>query len=98
MRRFMLIPLSLFVLLAAASVASAACYADYKAKRGNPLQLHYGVIEVPENACNAGAAANVVKRRIGRDGWELLNIVSVFRDGGGLERRKASAGAYYLKY
>ncbi|HGG65793.1 MAG TPA: hypothetical protein ENK34_14610, partial [Rhodobacteraceae bacterium] len=30
-----------------AFAADAACYADYKAKRDNPLKLHYGVVELP---------------------------------------------------
>ncbi|MCC6304068.1 MAG: hypothetical protein IT545_02605, partial [Rhodobacteraceae bacterium] len=34
--------------LAAAGGAAAACYADYKAKREPPLQLHYGVMEIPD--------------------------------------------------
>ena len=35
-----------FALLSAP--VSAACYADYKAKRDDPLRLHYGTIEIAE--------------------------------------------------
>ena len=83
-------------LLAAAS-AQAACYADYKAKKDNPLRLHYGVAQVPDNACNRQAAARVIAARIARDGWQLLNVVSVF-DQSGLESRRQSAGAFFLRY
>ena len=43
------IPALLLLLAALAQPAHAAgCYADYKAKQDNPLQLHYGVIELPD--------------------------------------------------
>jgi hypothetical protein len=29
------------LVIALSTAANAACYADYKAKRDNPLQLHY---------------------------------------------------------
>ncbi len=77
--------------------ASAACYADYKAKRDDPLQLHYGVVELPDQACSAGAARGEIARRIARDGWELLNVLSVFDDTG-LEARRDSAAEYFLRY
>lgn len=87
--------LSLLFVLAAAS-AQAACYADYKAKQDNPLQLHYGVAQVA-GACTAANARVEIGPRIAVDGWTLLNIVSVFDDGG-LAERKESAGAYFLRY
>lgn len=78
--------------------AQAACYADYKAKRDNPLRLHYGVVELPDNACSSrGAAERTVSQKIRRDGWELLNVMSIFGSDG-LAERKDSAGAYYLRY
>lgn len=95
MIRALLTALALALLTAAP--ASAACFADYKAKRERPLQLHYGVIEIPARACDPGAAAEVVARRIGRDGWQLLAIVSVFDDSG-LDQRRESAGAFFLRY
>ena len=80
-----------------AAPASAACYADYKAKQDNPLRLHYGVIQVPDRACDPGAAARVIARRIAGDGWELLNVLGVFGDEG-LAGRRASAGQFFLRY
>ncbi|SIO48392.1 hypothetical protein SAMN05444722_2531 [Rhodovulum sp. ES.010] len=78
--------------------AAAACYADYKAKQDNPLRLHYGVIELPDSACGSrSAAAQEIDRRIGSGGWQLLNVMSIF-GADGLAERKASAGAFYLRY
>lgn len=83
-----------FVLLALP--AQAACYADYKAKQDNPLRLHYGVMQLPDSACGRGAGAEVA-RRLAAQGWTLLNVVSVFGPEG-LDERKASAGAHFLRY
>lgn len=83
-------------LVASVGTAQAACYADYKAKQDDPLRLHYGVIEVPEGACDVGAAASIVAGRL-QDGWQLLNIVSVFSSEG-LDSRRASAGEFFLRY
>ena len=92
------IPLSALVLIFGLQAAQADCYADYKAKKEQPLRLHYGVMELPDGACgNKRAAADEVARRIGRDGWKLLKVESLF-DSGGLEGRKKSAGAYFLRY
>ncbi len=81
-----------------ATMAEAACYADYKAKRDNPLKLHYGVIELPDTACGSTqAAAAQISSRIGVDGWILLNVLSTF-GADGLAQRRESAGQYYLRY
>jgi len=78
--------------------ADAACYADYKAKRDNPLRLQYGVAEVSDAICNAPAAVfSDIKARIAKDGWQLLTIVSIFGPEG-LSSRKQSAGKYFLRY
>lgn len=81
-----------------ASTAQAACYADYKAKKDGPLQLHYGVMELPASACgSASSAAQAIAPRLAKAGWTLLNVLSVFDDAG-LAERKASAGRYYLRF
>ena len=80
----------------AASAASAACYADYKAKQDNPLKLHYGVIEL-RGDCNKKSAKKEIAKRISGDGWDVMNVMAVF-DESGLEGRKADAGQYYLRY
>ncbi len=91
--------LALAALLASfALTAQAACFADYKAKRNDPLQLHYGVIELPDTACGSDeAAAAQIADRISVDGWILLNVLSRF-GAEGLEQRKESAGDYHLRY
>ena len=92
------ISLALAVLLAAALPAQAACYADYKAKRDNPLRLHYGVMELPESACASRAAAEeAVRSRLRGADWELLNVVGLFGDEG-LEQRRESAGDFFLRF
>ncbi|SLN67753.1 hypothetical protein ROJ8625_03483 [Roseivivax jejudonensis] len=78
------------------ATAQAACYADYKAKREDPLRLHYGVAEIA-GPCRRGAAARELEPRLARAGWTLLNVVSVF-DEDGLGERRDSAGANFLRY
>lgn len=91
------------ILLALALVAyalpvQAGCYADYKAKRDNPLRLHYGVIELPDAACNnRQAATRQVQQRLESQGWLLLKIQSIF-DESGLTERKESAGEFFLRF
>ena len=77
--------------------AFAECYADYKAKRDEPLKLHYGVAQVSDGNCSPGAAEGELAPRLAADGWTLLNVLSTFGPEG-LEERKASAGAYFLRY
>jgi uncharacterized membrane protein len=87
-----------FLLAAAlAGVAKAECYADYKAKKDSPLQLHYGVAQVSDDNCSAGAAEGELAPRLASDGWTLLNVLSTFGPEG-LEERKASAGDFFLRY
>lgn len=82
----------------ASAPAYAACYADYKAKKDGPLQLHYGVIELPDSACSSrNAAANTIAGRLASQGWTLLNVLSIF-DGSQLQGKKASAGQYFLRF
>ncbi len=81
-----------------AAPANAECYADYKAKQNDPLRLHYGVIELPDTACaDRGTAARAIEPRIAADGWQLLNVMSIFGQDG-LSERKESAGPYFLRY
>ena len=87
----------ILALAALAGPAGAACYADYKARQTDPLRLHYGVIEVPDSACTPQAAAPLIAERIAEDGWQLLNVLGTFGEAG-LERRRESAGQYFLRY
>lgn len=96
--KHLILPLAFAAVSAFALPATAACFADYKAKQDNPLKLHYGVIELPDAACGSPDAARpVAAQRIGADGWTLLNVLSIFGPEG-LEQRKASAGDFYLRY
>lgn len=86
------------VITALAGPVSAACYADFKAKRDDPLNLLYSVIELPDAACGSKDAAwDEIEKRIRRDGWVLLDVLGIF-DRAGAEQRKDRAGDTYLKY
>ncbi len=85
-------------LVALPAAANAACYADYKAKKGSPLKLSYGVIELPQAACSDFAlAGEITQKRIRVGGWTLLQVISLFGPEG-LEQRKKNAGKYYLRF
>lgn len=86
------------VVASTASVASAACFADYKAKQENPLRLHYGVLEVNVQPCRMSkAVSDNVAKRVAAGGWMLLQVESVF-DETGLEAKKRDAGEFYLRF
>lgn len=92
-----LLTLAFLIGTACASPAVAAdCFADYKAKKDNPLKLHYGVVQL-YNGCNKASAKTEVAGRIARDGWTLLNVLSVF-DASKLAGKDANAGQFYLRY
>lgn len=93
--RLPLIALPLLALLAAP--ASAQCYADYKAKQDDPLRLAYGVSEVPDSACDPGAAKKALAPRLQAGGWKLLDVMGVFGPEG-LAERKDRAGEFFLRY
>lgn len=88
--------LSLLVLTLCAGTAQADCYADYKAKRDDPLRLHYGVAAIAGD-CSKANAKEQLRQRLSDENWQLLNVVGVFEDAG-LEQRKESAGEYFLRY
>ncbi len=89
---------ALAAITALASPASAACYADYKAKRENPLKLHYGVMRIDSNSCDmSDKVKSTVSNRLKSSGWQLLQVQSVFDDSG-LEKRKRDAGEYFLRF
>lgn len=84
------------MLMFGASGAAAQCFADYKAKQDNPLRLHYGVVQL-SGACTASNARAQLNTRLARNGWTLLQVMSVFGPEG-LNQRKNSAGAFFLRY
>ncbi|QFU09965.1 hypothetical protein PARPLA_00472 [Rhodobacteraceae bacterium THAF1] len=87
---FLVLSLTLF-----AGPAAAACFVDYKASRDDPLQLHYGVVELTDAECEDPEAA--VAGRIAVDDWTLLSVMSVMTEDEALEI-EADAGAYFLRY
>ena len=91
-----LAPMALVLLLA--SPASAACYADYKAKQESPLKLHYGVVQVDISPCAMSDNVRTqVRQRLQSAGWQLLQVQSVFDDSG-LGKRKKDAGQFFLRF
>ena len=88
--------LSLALSATLAGGAQAQCFADYKAKKDNPLRLHYGVAQL-SGGCSAGAATQELRPRLAARGWTLLQVQSVFGPEG-LDQRKASAGKYFLRF
>ena len=92
--RLLAIGLALALLPAA---SQAACFAEYKAKRDNPLKLHYGIAKLDDASCTTAAAQKALTPRLAADGWVLLSIVG-FVDSAALEGKKQSAGAYFLRY
>ena len=95
--RILILP-AIALALGLATTAQAACYADYKAKRDDPLRLHYGVAELSDADCGSSKAAKgALAPRLAQDGWTLLNILSIFGSDG-LDQRKDSAGQFFLRY
>lgn len=81
-----------------ASTAHAACYADYKAKQEKPLKLHYGVVQVDISPCTMSqTVTKQVRQRLKSAGWQLLQVQSVFDDGG-LGKRRKDAGKFFLRF
>lgn len=96
MRLSLLLPVLAILLAPGLAAAQSACYADYKASREEPLELLYGVSEVL-GECTVPSAEEEIRPRIAVDGWQLLEVMSTF-DEGGLEERRESAGEHFLRY
>lgn len=76
----------------------AACFAAYQAKQDSPLRLHYGVIELGSEPCEATSNVEAtIAERIGRDGWKLLQVVRLM-GADEVENERDNAGAYFLRY
>ena len=90
--------ISLAIAVTVAAPAHAACYADYKAKKENPLKLHYGVVQVDISPCRmSDKVTSAVRSRLQSSGWQLLQVQSVFDDSG-LGKRKQDAGQFFLRF
>ena len=79
------------------SAADAACYASYKAKRDDPLKLHYGVMQLPDQQCTNEAAAQASALRLLPHGWILLNLLTVSPNIP-TPTQKENAGENFLRY
>ncbi|MGR3514549.1 MAG: hypothetical protein ACU0GG_17460 [Paracoccaceae bacterium] len=89
---------ALATVLSIAAPAHAACYADYKAKKENPLKLHYGVVQVDISPCRmSDNVTSAVRKKLQSSGWQLLQVQSVFDDSG-LGKRKQDAGQFFLRF
>jgi hypothetical protein len=75
----------------------AACFADYRASAENPLRLHYGVMELSQEQCTLDAVRGEISRRLSANGWQLLQVVSVFGEDE-LNQREADAREFFLRY
>ena len=85
------------LVLASMSPAASECFAEYKAKKDDPLRLHYGVIQIPDGLCSREGAGRYIAARISVEGWSLLAVGRVFGPAG-LNERKRDAGQYFLRY
>jgi len=95
--RLMTFALALGATLALALPASAACYAEYRASRQNPVQLAYGLAEIRGGACNAQAAAQYLQARLAQSGWTLQNVLSTV-DSNSAPANAGYTGGHYLSY
>lgn len=62
--------------LAAPAMAQGACTVEYKAKRDNPLELHYDVAQISGPCTMANARAQLADQLSSR-GLTLLKVLSV---------------------
>ncbi|WP_371225257.1 hypothetical protein [Roseovarius sp. 2305UL8-3] len=76
MTRFLIPVLAATTLLAATAQAQAACSAEYKAKRDNPLELFYDVAQV-SGPCTVENATAQLQTMLARQGLTLLKVLSV---------------------
>ena len=79
------------------TAANSACYASYKAKRDDPLKLHYGVMQLPDQQCTMEAAAKAAGLRLLPHGWILLNLLRVSLKTP-TPTEKENAGENFLRY
>lgn len=76
MKHILHIVTAVLVLSLSAVGAQAACNAEYKAKRDNPLELYYDVAVVNEPCTKASARAQLQPLLEGQ-GLKLLKVLSV---------------------
>ena len=89
--------LSLALIAALAVPAQAACYAEYRASRQNPVQLAYGVAEIRGGSCDAQSAAQYLQARLAQSGWTLQNVLSTVNSNAA-PANSGYTGGHYLNY
>ncbi|WP_420862035.1 hypothetical protein [Algirhabdus cladophorae] len=77
--------------------AHAACFVEYKAKQDDPLRLHYGILELQGSCPSPAAAKTRTQNRLSKNGWSLLNILSVSPRAPTTQKQE-NAGDNYLRY
>lgn len=93
MKRIIAPTLLILALAALPGAAAADCYIHYKAKRDNPLRLHYGIVQV-SGSC-PGSPAGTVSARISSAGWSLLNVTKVTQSPPTASERNSAGSHYY---
>ncbi|RKT27924.1 hypothetical protein BXY70_3280 [Roseovarius halotolerans] len=75
-RNIIILATATVMTLANAATAQAACFAEYKAKRDNPLELFYDVAQISGPCTKANARAQL-QQMLARQGLTLLKVLSV---------------------
>ncbi|MFD0859616.1 hypothetical protein [Roseovarius aquimarinus] len=68
--------LTLALAASLAAPAGAACIAEYKAKRDDPLELFYGTAQI-DGPCTLEDAEAELRGALDREGLTLLKVLSV---------------------
>ena len=79
MKQLLRISVTALGIALAASAAQAACVAEYKAKRDNPLELVYDVAQVGGD-CTVASATKQLQKKLARQGLTLLKVLSVRKE------------------
>ena len=94
--KYILTSCALLWAAAAPLSAQADCFVEYKAKRDNPLQLHYGIMQLAGD-CGADTLQTTVATRLAAQNWILLKILSTSTDTPSEDQRD-NAGEFYLRF
>ena len=88
--------LAFILTLSSTPLLAAECLFAYKAKRDNPLQLHYGVMAI-NGQCDLASVKQEVAQRLEANGWALLVLLEQLPPSK-VDEYKETAGAYFLRY
>lgn len=68
--------IALTVMIGSTTAAQAACFAEYKAKRDNPLRLFHNTAQI-SGPCTVGNATAQLRTALAAQGLTLLKVLSV---------------------